>query len=364
MRNRVVLAFVVPGLVMGSMIWAPGFRLTGQEPGAPPPYPPPNQGGPPQNAAPGPTYPMESPERLQQLVAPIALYPDSLVATILAASSYPSQIEEAYNWLAPRRNLPPEQIASEADQQDWDASVKALLPFPPVLQNLASNLSWTSELGDAYYNQPSDVMNAIQVMRQRAKKAGTLKSNDRIHVTDKHGYITIDEVQPEDVYVPAYDPWVVYGYPVVAWPGWIGVPGIWWNGPGLYFGLGFGIGAWMGFGWASPWWGIDWFNRGLFFHHAPYFAGGPAFFNRGDYYHGYGGFAHPIHGAPGQARGFARPEPGRGVRSGVFGHMHYGGATRGYAARGQRSFGGAFHAGGFRGGGFHGGGSFHSGGRH
>lgn len=264
--------------------------------------------------------------------------------------------------LAPRQNMSPDQIASEADQQKWDASVKALLPFPPVLQDLASNLSWTSELGDAYYNQPSDVMDAVQEMRRRAKKAGALKSNDRIKVEDKHGYIAIEEKQPEDVYVPAYDPWAVYGEPIDPWPGWIGVPGIWWNGPGLDFGMGFGLGAFMGFGWASPWWGIDWFNRGLFFHNSPYFAGGPAFFNRGNYYQGSRGFARPFHEGPGYSRGFARPEPGRGVRSGVFGHEHYGGATRGFSARGQQSLGGAFHGGGFRGGGFRGGfGGFHGG---
>ena len=135
---------------------------------------------------------METPEQLQRLVAPIALYPDSLVASLLAASSYPVQITEANNWLAPRRNLSPQELAAEADKQSWDPSVKELLPFPPVLQNLASNLSWTSELGDAYYNQQADVMNAIQAMRREAKKNKTLKSNDQIHVTDKHGYISIE----------------------------------------------------------------------------------------------------------------------------------------------------------------------------
>ncbi len=356
-RSGVILVTV---LAAACLIYAPDFRASGQEPsGAPPPGQEP--AGPPQGPPSGPTYRMESPERLQQLVAPIALYPDSLVASILAACSYPSQIEEAWNWLAPRRNMSPDQIASQADQQDWDSSVKALLPFPPVLQNLASNLSWTSELGDAYYNQPSDVMSAVQAMRQRAKKAGTLKSNDRIKVEDKHGYITIEEKEPEQVYVPAYDPWAVYGYPIAPWPGWIGVPGIWWDGPGLYFGIGFGLGPFMGFGWAFPFWGIDWFNRELFFHRAPYFAGGPAFFNRGSYYHGYGGFSRPFREPSGGNRGFARPEPGRGVRSGVFSHLHPGGATRGFSARGQESFGGGFHGGGFRGGGF-GGGGFHGGG--
>ena len=167
------------------------------------------QGVPPPTSSPsGQPYATESPQQLQQLVAPIALYPDQLVASILAASSYPAQITEANNWLASRRNLRPQDLAAEADKQPWDSSVKALLPFPPVLQNMASNLSWTSELGDAYYNQQTDVMNAIQALRQQAKKAGTLKSNDQIKVTEKDHYISIEARDPQqEVYVPQYDPW-------------------------------------------------------------------------------------------------------------------------------------------------------------
>jgi len=140
--------------------------------------PPPASGAPPapsQLPAQRP-YQQENPEQLQQLVAPIALYPDPLVASILAASAYPSEIAQAYDWLAPRRNLSPQEIATEADKQSWDPSVKSLLAFPPVLQNLATNLSWTSELGDAYYNQPTDVTNAIQEMRRQAKNHKILKS--------------------------------------------------------------------------------------------------------------------------------------------------------------------------------------------
>ncbi len=320
-----------------------------------------------QNPPPGQPYEIETPEQLQRLVAPIALYPDSLVASILAASSYPSQIAEANDWLAPRANFSPEQIASEADRQSWDPSVKALLPFPPVLQNLASNLSWTSELGDAYYNQPSDVMNAIQAMRRQAKKAGTLKSNDQIRVTDKHGYITIDPAAPDSnvVYVPAYNPWDAYGDPIDPWPGWVDVPGVWWNGPGLSFGVGFGVGPFLGFGWGWNRWGMDWYGRGLYFGGAPYFAGGPAFFNRRYYYRGYPGFARRFPPNEGYARGFAAPRYAPGLRSGPFSGFNHGGMTRGFSARGQSSVGGGFRGGGFRGGGFRGGGGgggFHGGG--
>ena len=241
-------------LILGFAILAT-FSILGtaaQEPGYPP------------SAQPSPqAYETESPEQLQQLVAPVALYPDSLVASILAASSFPAEITEANGWLAPRANFSPDKIASEADQQNWDPSVKALLPFPPVLQNLASNLSWTSELGDAYHNQPADVMNAIQVMRRQAKKAGTLRSNTQNKVVDKHGYITIEPASQEDVYVPAYNPWAAYGYAIDPWPGWVETPGIWWGGPGLSFGVGFGIGPFLGYGWGWNGWGIDWYNRGL-----------------------------------------------------------------------------------------------------
>ena len=326
-----------------------------------------------QEPQPGQPYDLENSEQLQRLVAPIALYPDSLVASLLAASSYPSQITEANDWIAPRRNLTPQELAAEADKKPWDPSVKELLPFPPVLQNLASNLSWTSELGDAYYNQQADVMNAIQAMRRQAKKNKTLKSNDQIHVTDKHGYITIEPAAPEnnEVYVPAYNPWDAYGYPIDPWPGWVDVPGVWWDGPGLSFGLGFGMAPFLGFGWGWNRWGMDWDDRRLYYGGRPYFGNGPAFFNRYNYYRGYPGFAGPYGGYRGFDggfdrgfnRGFNAPRYAPGLRSGPFSGFNHGGTTRGFSSRGQGSFGGGFHGGGFRGGGFHGGGGgFHGGG--
>lgn len=348
LEQTVVLSLVI--VVVAGIV-----GVAAQEPAAPQQSPPPAQ-----------RYDLETPEQLQRLVAPIALYPDSLVASLLAASSYPSEISEAYNWLAPRHNLSPEELAAEADKQSWDPSVKELLPFPPVLQNLATNLSWTSELGDAYTNQASDTMNAIQAMRRVAKKNHTLKSNDQIHVTDKHGYITIEPANPDtdQVYVPAYNPWDAYGYPIDPWPGWVDVPGVWWGGPGLDFGIGFGVAPFLGFGWGWNRWGMDWGNRGLFYGGRPYFGNGPAFFNRYDYYRGYPGFAGRGWGNPGFNRGFDRgynrgfnaPRNAPGLRSGPFSGFNHGGEVRGFSARGQGSFGGGFHGGGFGGGGFHGGG--------
>ncbi len=341
-----------------------------------PAAPSPQQGAPPPATTPsGQPYATETPQQLQQLVAPIALYPDALVASILAASSYPAEITDANSWLASRHNLQPQELAAEADKQPWDPSVKALLPFPPVLQNMASNLSWTSELGDAYYNQQSDVMDAIQVMRRHALQTGTLKSNGQITVTDSNGYISIDPVGvnpqqaanpqqmlPQTVYIPSYDPWMVYGYSILPWPGWVEVPGIWWNGPGLYFGLGFGLGPFWGYGWGWPMWGINWFNHGIFFNRGPYFPRGPAFFNRYNYYRGEPGFARPLPPDRGSSRGYAVPRYAPvphyapGTRSGPFGGYNYGGNTRNYSSRGQGSAGGGFRGGGFQGGGFHGGG--------
>src|ERR1700745_2690834 len=114
--------------------------------------------------------PQQSPQELQQLVAPIALYPDTLVAQILAASTYPTQIVEADRWMQSHSNLKGEELAKEVDKQDWDSSVKAVAQFPSVLENMDKNLSWTSSLGEAYVNQPQDVTDAVQTLREEARK--------------------------------------------------------------------------------------------------------------------------------------------------------------------------------------------------
>jgi len=113
----------------------------------------------------------QTPEQLQQLVAPIALYPDGLVAQILAGATYPDQVVEADRWLQQNPDIKGDQLGEEVDKQLWDPSIKALAEFPSVLGNMDKNLSWTSSLGDAYVNQPQDVMNAVQLMRQRAKQS-------------------------------------------------------------------------------------------------------------------------------------------------------------------------------------------------
>ena len=117
-----------------------------------------------------------SAEQLDQLVAPIALYPDALVAQILAAATYPTQVVEADRWRQAQGNAPAEQIAAGAENQNWDPSVKALTAFPTVLAQMDRNIQWTTDLGNAYYNQPQDVMDSVQAMRQKAEAAGQLRS--------------------------------------------------------------------------------------------------------------------------------------------------------------------------------------------
>jgi uncharacterized membrane protein YgcG len=316
-----------------------------------------------QTAPPSSEAPPEAPyaklskSQLERLVAPIALYPDALVAQILAASTFPTQLTDAETWLQTHPGLSSADLGKQVDQQSWDPSVKALVQYPSVLANLSKNLGWTSELGDAYYNQREDVMKAVQEMRKKAKKAGNLKSTPQLNVEEDEGRIDVVPVDPSVVYVPAYDPWIVYGYPIAPWPYWVEVPGIWWDGPGIYFGIGFPIAPFFGFGWGWGAWGVDWHHYGVFFNHAPYYARGPAFFDRGGYYGGRAGFGRQYRGFVGDRggyRGYEAPRGGYGVRSGAFSGIDHGGLSRAFSARGQSSFGG-FSGGGFGGGGFHGG---------
>jgi hypothetical protein len=308
----------------------------------------------------GPTQPMQqSAQELQQLVAPIALYPDALVAQVLAASTYPTEIVEADRWMQSHSDLKGEKLGKEVDKQPWDPSVKALTQFPSVLENMDKNLSWTSSLGDAYANQSQAVMDAVQAMRQQAQKAGHLTSNEQENVTTQGNTIVIQPADPDVVFVPAYDPWLVYGYPIVAYPGWYPVPGIFYDGPGLFFGVGFGIGFFGGFGWGWNHWGWDWHGHRMIYNHDTYVShsrtivnrnnfNGRSSFNRADGFRGnnsadrYSTFrgSLPSHG---QA----------GIRSGAFSGFDHGGTVRGFSSRGQSSFGGGFHGGGF-GGGFQG----------
>src|SRR5438309_5936898 len=146
----------------------------------------------------------QSPEQLQQLVAPIALYPDSLIAQILPAATYPDQVVEAGRWMQQHKDLTGDVLAKEVDTQSWDASVKALTQFPAVLANMNQNLAWTSELGDAYVNQQQDLSQAIQTMRAKAKQAGNLNTTPQEKVDTKGQTIVIQPAENNVVYVPQY----------------------------------------------------------------------------------------------------------------------------------------------------------------
>jgi Protein of unknown function (DUF3300) len=310
------------------------------------------------------TAPLTS-EQLQQLVAPIALYPDALVAQILAASAYPTQIVEAERFLQQNPDLKGKQLGDAVDQQDWDPSVKALAQFPSVLANMDKNLTWTSELGDANANQASEVMDAVQFMRRKAQSAGNLKTTPQQVVTDEGSDVEIQPADPQVVYVPTYDPTLIYGYSVGLWPGFYP----WWGpGPYISFGIGFGIGPFFGFGWGWGAWGFDWHRHGLLFGGGRYAYHSRSFYNRNAYFHGggdrggYGGFrgGGPYSRGDRGARGFAdRGGRGVGSRPGAFGGVTRGGDARGQEARGRSSFGGGGFGGG---GGFHGGGGSHGGG--
>jgi hypothetical protein len=338
-----------------------------------------------------PPYTQQTPEQIQQLVAPIALYPDSLVAQILAASTFPEQVVEADRWVQAHPDLKGDDLGQAVDPQPWDPSVKALAAFPTVLGNMDKNLSWTSSLGDAYYNQQQDVMDAVQVMRQKAEQAGNLKSTPQQTVQNDGSTVEIQPANPDVVYVPAYDPWLVYGYPVAAWPGWYAYPGIWYGGPYLSFGAGFGIGFFGGFGWGWGHWGFDWHNHYAVYNHNRYYSRSNTFYNRGNYYrgggerggfngarggvrggvnpgnrpyNGNGGARGGVYNRPGAtnrpfegntkgARGYAPPRGQSGVRSGAFSGYDHGGQAKSYSSRGSASFGGggARGGGGSRGGG-------------
>jgi hypothetical protein len=322
-------------------------------------------------------------EQLQQLVAPIALYPDALVAQILAASTYPTEIVEAHRWIQEHPDLQGSTLAQAVAQQPWDPSVKALTQFPAVLASMDNNLAWTSALGEAYVDQPQDVLNAVQTMRRRAMQAGNLESNAQQTVTVQGQTISIEPASLGTVYLPAYDPWLVYGTPLAAYPGWVGVPGVFVAEPGVYFGVGFGIGYLAGFGWGWPAWSFDWDHDRLIYRHAPYLSHSRTFRHHHFVHGGFvaGGFERPHfehgefehhgfeHGEGFERHEFEHPgfehgEFGFGSRPphvSAFSGFGQGARVSNYSARGHYSFGGGFHGGGFRGspaggfGGFHGG---------
>jgi hypothetical protein len=249
------------------------------------------------------------PERLEQLVAPIALYPDTLVALVLTASTYPAQVQDADRWRQSLGDVPPEQIAAGADAQNWDPSVKALTAFPQVLALMDQNLAWTTDLGTAYFNQPSDVLQAVQQMRARAQAAGSLQPTLQEAVNYVGGNIVLAPPTPQVVYVPAYNPWVVYGEPVAPYPGFsfVGVLGDLGSNV-LQFGVGIATTAFTSVPWGLLAWGVSWLVQAILFHDSNYYSRSTMVadwgFPHGGWRAANGGFAGRGNGYRGLERGY------------------------------------------------------------
>jgi hypothetical protein len=212
------------------------------------------------------------PEQLDSLVAPVALYPDNLLGQVLAASTYPLEIVEADRWMQQNSSLKGQALVQAASKQHWDPSIQALVVFPSVVQQMDQNLQWTTALGNAFLGQQQDVMAAVQRMRVKAQQAGALNSNGQQSVQTKNidgqNAIVIEPANPEVIYVPSYNPTVVYGappdyypYPAMAYPstGAVIAAGAISFGAGIALGAAFSGCCGPGWGWG---WGCNWGPRG------------------------------------------------------------------------------------------------------
>ncbi len=305
--------------------------------------------------APAPAYVELDATQLDQLVAPIALDPDSLVAQILTSSTYPDQVAAADSWLNQNMNLPPDQRAAGANNMSWDPAVKGLIEFPAVLDNLTKNSAWTAQLGNAYYNQPGDVMNAIQAMRLQAQQSNVLVTTTQQRVVVAAGVIEIVPIDPAVIYVPYYNPWRVWGTLFVAYPGFVVLPppvGVVWA-TGLAFDPGIAVGVYAGFGWGFGAWAPAWDGGTVMFGGNTYISNSTTVINHG-YFGGHdrGAFEHDGRGVPhgyhacahaGAARaragrmnagrgGFGKPNAGRPYGRGGMGNSHSAIGNRGPAA--------------------------------
>jgi|ERR1700722_3713037 hypothetical protein len=233
-----------------------------------------------------------TPEQLESMVAPIALYPDTLLSQVLVASTYPLEVVEVQQWLDQNKGLTGAALVDAAKKNTWDPSIQSLVPFPDVIKRLNSDIRWTTDLGNAFLAQQADVMAAVQRLRARAKDAGKLTDTPQAKVVteNQNGQAAI-EIQPTDpqvVYVPTYNPAYFWGpspyYPGLFYPG-IGIGWGW--GPGIGLGLYFpgccGFGGWG--------WGFGWFGGGIFVNNGFFHRYGFAEFHGGGAY-GHAAWAH------------------------------------------------------------------------
>ena len=199
-----------------------------------------------------------APDQLDSLVAPIALYPDPLLAQVLAAATYPLEIIQLQQWLDRNKSLKDKALADAVAKEPWDPSIQALAALPDVVNRLANDIQWTTDLGNAFLVQQSDVMDAVQRMRKRAQDKGNLKSTEQQKVETKiietKPVIIVEQASPQVVYVPSYDPVVVYGAAVYPYPP-IYYPPVGYYAAGMA--ISFGIGVAMGAFWSGGWgWGM------------------------------------------------------------------------------------------------------------
>jgi hypothetical protein len=198
-------------------------------------------------------------DQLDSLVAPIALYPDPLLAQVLAASTYPLEIVQLQQWMEKHKDLKGKSLTDAVMKQNWDPSVQAMAELPDVVKRLADDVQWTADLGNAFLAQQSDVMDAVQRMRKKAQDKGNLKTTEQqkveTKVVENKSVIVVQPASPEVIYVPSYDPVVVYGPPVYPYPPiYYPPPGYYAWGMAVSFGVGMMIGAaWGGWGWGCGW---------------------------------------------------------------------------------------------------------------
>jgi hypothetical protein len=268
---------------------------------------------------------------LQALVAPIALYPDALVAQILSAATFPDQVAYAENWIQTNPELTGSTLMMAVNDQSWDPSVKALSQFPSVLANMSKNLSWTSSLGEAYSTQAADVMTAVQALRAKAYAAGNLVSGSQLSVVQQSpNVIVIQPVNPQVVYVPVYNPAVVYGYPYVV-PAYVAPP----PPPSaaaaaiVGFGVGIAVGAMMSSSccaWGYSSWNCGWHGTTAVVYH------GGAYYGNSAWHGGYYGSSASAYGPYGSAHASNGYNPSTGTYArGATVSNGYGSASAGQA---------------------------------
>jgi hypothetical protein len=200
--------------------------------------------------------PAFKPEELDQILAPVALYPDALLAQVLMASTYPLEVVQADRWAKQNKDLKGDALTAALEKQPWDPSVKSLINFPQVLAMMSEKLDWTQKLGDAFLAQQKDVMDTVQGLRKKAMDAGNLKTTQEQQVIVEKQTIIIESASPQVIYVPTYNPTVVYG----AWP-YPAYPPAYYYPPGYLAGtalLSFGVGVAVGAAWGYGWGHCDW----------------------------------------------------------------------------------------------------------